>query len=75
MCWEDVFRTMLGIKREFELDAWDVGAMRFQVRQVIQMANHEIMIDVEHHKHELQQIEVPKSDKSQTLKGCNQQKK
>ena len=37
--------------------------MRFKGRQLTRMANCDIMIDMEHHKHELQQIEVSKSDK------------
>ena len=47
-----------------DFGAGDVGAMRFKERQLTQMANYEIMIDTEHHKHELQQIEVSKSDKT-----------
>ena len=38
--------------------------MRFKERQLLQMANCEIMIDMEHYKHELQQIEVSGSDKA-----------
>ena len=50
------------VKREFDVDAWDVGAMRFKAGQLTQMADGEIMIDMEHNKHELQPIEVSKSD-------------
>ena len=39
--------------------------MRFKERQLLQMANCEIKIDMEHYKHELQQIEVSESDKAQ----------
>ena len=57
-------RTFFEVIREFEFGAWDVGAMRFKVRQLTQMANYEIMIEMQHYKHELQQIEVSKSDKA-----------
>ena len=58
--------TILEVKREFDFGAWDVGAMRFRERELTQMANLEIMIDMKHYKHELQQIEVSKSDKLKT---------
>ena len=58
ICWEEVMKC----KREFDFGAWDVGAMRFKGRELTQMANYEIMIDMEHCKHDLQQIEVSKSD-------------
>ena len=38
--------------------------MRFKARQLTQMANYEILIDMEHYKHERQQIEVSKPDKA-----------
>ena len=40
--------------------------MRFKGRRLTQMANHEIMIDMEHCKDDLQQIIVSKSDKLKT---------
>ena len=33
--------TMLEVKREFHLGAWDVRALRFKGRQLTQMANYE----------------------------------
>ena len=60
---DDVFdRTILEVKGEFDVGAWDVGAKRFKAAQLKQMANHEIMVDMEHYKHQLQEIEVSKSD-------------
>ena len=44
-------RKILEVKGEFDFGAWDVGAMRFKERQLKQMANYEIMIDMEHYKH------------------------
>ena len=38
--------------------------MRFKEIQLTQMANYEILIDMEQYKHELQQIEVSQSDKA-----------
>ena len=43
----------------------DVGAMRFKARQLTQMTNYEFMIDLEHYKHERQQIEVSKPDNAE----------
>ena len=37
-------RTVFEFKREFDIDAWDVGAVRCKRRQLTQMANYEIMI-------------------------------
>ena len=67
--------TILEVTREFDVGAWDVGAMRFKARQLTQMANYEIMIDVERYKHDLSQIEVPKEDKLKFERVLHQQKK
>ena len=70
ICWGEVIEEVFDrtnnpeVKREFDRGAWDVGAMRFKGRQLTQMANCEIMVDMEHYKHELQQIEVSKTDKA-----------
>ena len=61
----EVFGTTISeVKCEFEFGAWDVGVPRFRGRQLTQMANCEIVIAMEHHKHELQQIEVSKSHRA-----------
>ena len=56
--------TIWEVERGFDFAAGDVGVMMFKERQFTQTANCEIMIDMEHCKHELQQIEVSKSDKA-----------
>ena len=56
-------RTVLDIQQELDIGPWDVGAMRFKGRQLHQMSNREILIHMEHNKHELSQIEVSKEDK------------
>ena len=56
-------RTVLEVKREFDLGASDFGAVRFEERQLTQMAKHEIMTDITHCKHELSQLEVSIQDK------------
>ena len=58
-----VDRAALEIKPEFDFGAWEVGAMRFKGRQLTQMSNGEIMIDMGHHKHELSQVDVSNEDK------------
>ena len=65
-------RIISDVKREFDVGAWDVGCMRFKETQ---MANYEIRIDMEHYKHELQQILKFRSQAKPNLKGCCQQKK
>ena len=57
-----VVDDLLGGDEDF--GAWGVGVMRLKGRQLTQMAKKEIMVDVEHYKHELQHIEVSKSDKA-----------
>ena len=62
---DDVFDcTVLEVKREFAFGAGDVGAMRLKARRLTHMANCDMTIDTEHHWHELQKIEVSKSDKA-----------
>ena len=55
---DEVFdRTVLEVKREFDFGAWDVGAMRFKDRQLTEMANDEITVDMEHFQLVLSQID------------------
>ena len=67
--------TILEVTREFDVGAWDVGAMRFKERQLTQMANYEIMMDMERYKHDLSQIEVHQKDKIKFERVLHQQKK
>ena len=62
---DDVFdRIMKAVRKEFDVGAWDVGNFRFKGRQISQMPNGEIVFDMEQYKHELEQIEVSKADKT-----------
>ena len=57
-------RIMTAVRKEFDFGAWDVGNFRFKGRQISQMPNGEIVFDMEQYKHELEQIEVSKADKT-----------
>ena len=57
-------RIMTAVRKEFDFGAWDVGNFRFKGRQISQMPNGEIVFDMELYKHELEQIEVSKADKT-----------
>ena len=52
------------VRKEFGFGAWDVGNFRFKGRQISQMPNGEIVFDMEQYKHELEQSEVSKADKT-----------
>ena len=56
-------RIMTAVRKEFDFGAWDVGNFRFKGRQISQMPNGEIVLDMEQYKHELEQIEVSKADR------------
>ena len=57
-------RIMTAVRKEFDFGAWDVGNFRFKGRQISQIPNGEIVFDTEQYKHELEQIEVSKADKT-----------
>ena len=57
-------RIMTAVRKEFDFGAWDVGNFRFKGRQISQMPNGEIVFDMKQYKHELEQIEVSKADKT-----------
>ena len=59
-----VDRIMTAVRKEFDFGAWDVGNFRFKGRQISHMLNGEIVFDMEQYKHELEQIEVSKADKT-----------
>ena len=61
---ETIDRIMTAVRKEFDFGAWDVGNFRFKGRQISQMPNGEIVFDMEQYKHELEQIEVSKADKT-----------
>ena len=64
-------RIMTAVRKEFDFGAWDVGNFRFKGRQVSQMLNGEIVFDMEQYKHELEQIEVSKADKTKPERILN----
>ena len=47
-------RVMTTVRKEFDFGAWDVGNFRFKGRQISQMPNGEIVLDMEQYKHELE---------------------
>ena len=55
-------RIVTTVRKEFDFGAWDVGNFRFKGRQISQMPNGKIVLDMEQYKHELEQIEVSKDD-------------
>ena len=57
--------------QEFDFGAWDVGNFRFKGRQISQMPNGEIVFDMEQYKHELEQIDVSKADKTKLERLLN----
>ena len=57
-------RIMTTVRKEFDFGAWDVGNFRFKGRQISQMPNGEIVCDMDQYKHEPEQIDVSKADKT-----------
>ena len=55
---------MTAVRKEFDFGAWDSGNFRFKGRQISQMPNGEIVFDMDQYKHELEQIEVSKAEKT-----------
>ena len=68
---EIVDRIMTTVRKEFDFGAWDVGNFRFKGRQISQMPNGEIVCDMEQYKHELEQIDVSKADKTKLERVLN----
>ena len=64
-------RVMTAVRKEFDFGAWGVGNFRFKGRQISQMPNGEIVLDMEQYKHELEQIEVSKADKTKPERILN----
>ena len=62
---------MTAVRKEFDFGAWDVGNCRFLCRQVSQVPNGEIVFDMEQYKHDLEQIEVSKADKTKPERLLN----
>ena len=64
-------RIMTAVRKEFDFGAWDVGNFRFKGRQILQMPNGEMVFDMEQYKHELEQIDVSKADKTKPERLLN----
>ena len=64
-------RIMTTVRKEFDFGAWDVGNFRFKGRHISQMPNGEIVCDMEQYKHELEQIDVSKADKTKPERVLN----
>ena len=62
---------MTTVRKEFDFGARDVGNFRFKGRQISQMPNGEIVCDMEQYKHELEQIDVSKADKTKLERILN----
>ena len=64
-------RVMTAVLKEFDFGSWDIGNFRFKGRQISQMPNGEFVFDTEQFKHELEQIEVSKADKTKLERNLN----
>ena len=64
-------RVMTVVRKEFDFGSWDIGNFRFKGRRFSQMPNGEIVFDMEQFKHELEQIEVSKADKTKPERNLN----
>ena len=68
---ENFDRIMTTVRKEFDFGAWDFGNFRFKGRQISQMPSGEIVCDMEQYKHELEQIDVSKADKTKLERVLN----
>ena len=64
-------RIMTAVRKEFDFGAWDAGNFRCKGRQISQMPNGEIVLDMEQYRHELEQIEVSKAEKTELERLLN----
>ena len=64
-------RVMTAVRKEFDFGSWDIGNFRLKGRQISQMPNGDIVFDMEQFKHELEQIEVSKADKTKPERNLN----
>ena len=63
--------VMTAVRKEFDFGSWDIGKFEFKGRQISQMPNGEIVFDMEQFKHELEQIEVSKADRTKPERILN----
>ena len=64
-------RIMTTVRKEFDVGAGGVVNFMFKGRQISQMPNGEIVCDMEQYKHELEQIDVSKADKTKPERVLN----
>ena len=64
-------RVMTAVRKEFDFGSWDTGSFRFKGRQISQMLNGEIVFDIEQYKHELEQLEVSKAERTKPKRILN----
>ena len=64
-------KIMTAVHKEFDFGAWDIGNFRFKGHQISQMPNGGIVFDMAQYKHELEQIEVSKADKTKPERILN----
>ena len=64
-------RIMTTVRKEFDFGAWDVCNFRLKGRQISKKPNGEIVCDMEQYKHELEQIDVSKADKTKPERVLN----
>ena len=64
-------RIMTTVRKEFDVGSWGVVNFMFKGRQISQMPNGEIVCDMEQYKHELEQIDVSKADKTKPERVLN----
>ena len=64
-------RVMTAVRKELDFGTWDTGNFWFKGRQISQMPNGDIVFDTEQFKHELEQIEVSKADKTLPERNLN----
>ena len=57
-------RVMSAVRKEFDFGSWEIGKFRFKGRQISQMPNGDVAFDMQQFKHELEQIEVSKADRT-----------
>ena len=64
-------RIMTAVRKEFDFGTWDIGNFRCKGRKISQMPNGEIVFDMEQYKHDLEQMEVSKADKTKLERILN----
>ena len=67
----ETFKRVMTVRKELDFGTWDIGNFRFKGRQISQMPNGDIAFDMEQFKHELEQIEVSKADKTKPERNLN----